>query len=440
MAASVSTSSQPRHLAERAAVGRGRQHDALVLRRDAARSTSIASEACGARRACRPSGPRRWRAGAGCRTRSRRRSRPGRWPAAAGPTRRRPGMPGPAVQRSVARTAAAAIGDVRAHAHRRHLAIVAYPPVPWHERAGPAPRSSRKSPDSRLTCSRATMPRDAAFRLPRRPGASDGCSRAHRRRSASTTTRNGWASPWAPRCTARPPGRELADDIGGGPPRAWSAMVVCLEDSVADADLAGAELNAVDQLRELAAGGPTTAADDLRPGAHGRADPDARRRARRRTPTCSPASSCRSSPRRTARVSSTRSSPPATSIGRRLLVMPVLESAELSLRRDAARAACSARDGCWTSTATHVPAVRVGATDLSAAYGLRRARDFTVWDVRVVADVIAAVVNVFGRVDGQATSSPGRCGSTSRRPSGCSSRSCASHRSSPTRSARCAPS
>jgi citrate lyase beta subunit len=45
-----------------------------------------------------------------------------------------------------------------------------------------------------------------------------------------------------------------------------------------------------------------------------------------------------------------------------------------------------------------VPAIRVGATDLSAAYGLRRARDLTVWDVRVVADTIGAVVNVFGRV------------------------------------------
>jgi citrate lyase beta subunit len=46
-----------------------------------------------------------------------------------------------------------------------------------------------------------------------------------------------------------------------------------------------------------------------------------------------------------------------------------------------------------------VPAVRVGATDLSGAYGLRRARELTVWDLRVVADVISAVVNVFGRAD-----------------------------------------
>src|SRR5262249_52561292 len=47
-----------------------------------------------------------------------------------------------------------------------------------------------------------------------------------------------------------------------------------------------------------------------------------------------------------------------------------------------------------------VPAVRIGATDISGAYGLRRSRDLTVWDVRVVADVISAVVNIFGRVEG----------------------------------------
>ncbi|MGI4896498.1 MAG: HpcH/HpaI aldolase/citrate lyase family protein, partial [Janthinobacterium lividum] len=47
-----------------------------------------------------------------------------------------------------------------------------------------------------------------------------------------------------------------------------------------------------------------------------------------------------------------------------------------------------------------VLAVRTGATDLSAAYGLRRPRGSTVWDVRVVADVLGDVINVLGRADG----------------------------------------
>ncbi len=48
----------------------------------------------------------------------------------------------------------------------------------------------------------------------------------------------------------------------------------------------------------------------------------------------------------------------------------------------------------------HVLAVRIGATDMSAAYGLRRSRDHTVYDVGLVRDVISDVVNVFGRADG----------------------------------------
>ena len=45
-------------------------------------------------------------------------------------------------------------------------------------------------------------------------------------------------------------------------------------------------------------------------------------------------------------------------------------------------------------------AVRIGATDLSAVYGLRRPPELTIYDVRIVADVIADVVNVLGRQDG----------------------------------------
>lgn len=47
-----------------------------------------------------------------------------------------------------------------------------------------------------------------------------------------------------------------------------------------------------------------------------------------------------------------------------------------------------------------VPGVRIGATDLSGLWGLRRTRDFTVYDLKVVADVVADIVNVLGRADG----------------------------------------
>lgn len=41
--------------------------------------------------------------------------------------------------------------------------------------------------------------------------------------------------------------------------------------------------------------------------------------------------------------------------------------------------------------------IRLGATDMSSAFGLRRSRDLTIYNVKVVADIIGDVVNIFGR-------------------------------------------
>lgn len=51
--------------------------------------------------------------------------------------------------------------------------------------------------------------------------------------------------------------------------------------------------------------------------------------------------------------------------------------------------------------------VRVGATDMSSAFGLRRSRDLTIYNVKVVANIIGDVVNIFGRPnDGWVISGP----------------------------------
>ena len=47
-----------------------------------------------------------------------------------------------------------------------------------------------------------------------------------------------------------------------------------------------------------------------------------------------------------------------------------------------------------------VLAVRLGATDLCALYGLRRSPDLSIYDVKVISGLIADVVNVLGRADG----------------------------------------
>jgi citrate lyase beta subunit len=45
----------------------------------------------------------------------------------------------------------------------------------------------------------------------------------------------------------------------------------------------------------------------------------------------------------------------------------------------------------------HVLAVRIGATDLCGLFGLRRDRDLTIYDLSVVRECIADIVNVCGR-------------------------------------------
>ncbi|MCL6669495.1 HpcH/HpaI aldolase/citrate lyase family protein [Streptomyces panaciradicis] len=85
--------------------------------------------------------------------------------------------------------------------------------------------------------------------------------------------------------------------------------------------------------------------------------------------------------------------------GRRLFGMPVLETPELMYREtrvDAlesiARSVEKYRD--------RVLALRLGVTDFCSSYGLRRAPDMTAYDVQIIASVIADVVNMLGRADG----------------------------------------
>ncbi|WP_415971665.1 HpcH/HpaI aldolase/citrate lyase family protein [Rhodococcus sp. 077-4] len=85
--------------------------------------------------------------------------------------------------------------------------------------------------------------------------------------------------------------------------------------------------------------------------------------------------------------------------GTRLFAMPVLESPEVVHRetRDAELVAIRELLGGYRDM---VLAVRIGATDMCGNFGIRRDRDLTIYDVRVVADVISAIVNHLGRNDG----------------------------------------
>jgi citrate lyase beta subunit len=177
------------------------------------------------------------------------------------------------------------------------------------------------------------------------------------------------------------------------------SSVLCLEDAIADAELPWAEENLVSQLRRLGshgggAGAPLTfvrvrTAEQIpdlveRLGAdaalltgfvlpkfeaeNGRGFFEALHAARDRS-------------------------------GVPLLAMPVLESPRL-IHRESRLATLTGIAQLLAEQRDVVLAVRIGATDLSAVYGLRRDPDLTIYDIRIVAELISDVVNVLGRADG----------------------------------------
>jgi citrate lyase beta subunit len=196
-------------------------------------------------------------------------------------------------------------------------------------------------------------------------------------------------------CPATRP--QLARDIARRAAAGVVSMVVCLEDSVPDGELHRAERNAVAQLRELARSGAA------RPLLFVRV------RSVEQIPMLVAALGEHvdvltgfvvpkfGEENGAAYLDEVVAASQA--VGRRLLVMPVLETAEIAYVESRISALHAARR-LVDKYREFVPAVRVGATDLSGAYALRRAREFTVWDIRVVADAVSAVVNVFGRAGG----------------------------------------
>ncbi|RPK85319.1 MULTISPECIES: HpcH/HpaI aldolase/citrate lyase family protein [Streptomyces] len=210
----------------------------------------------------------------------------------------------------------------------------------------------------------------------------------------------------------------LADDVLKQAGRGVVSMVLCLEDSIDDAEVTDAEANLIRQFAALAA--RDTDPEPALPGPGGAGS--------------TPGVACADVPllfirvREPAQITdlvrrlgdSVRMlsgfvlpkfteergrqflealAEAETACGRRLFAMPVLESPELlhletrgETLRGIARSVDKYRD--------RVLALRLGVTDFCSAYGLRRSPDMTAYDVHIVASVIADVVNVLGRADG----------------------------------------
>ncbi|MGK5446342.1 HpcH/HpaI aldolase/citrate lyase family protein [Streptomyces radiopugnans] len=194
----------------------------------------------------------------------------------------------------------------------------------------------------------------------------------------------------------------LADDVLKQARRGVVSMVLCLEDSIDDAEVPGAEENLVRQFAELAAAVP--AAGSTEP-------PLLFVRVREPAQITSLVRRLGSSTRLLSgfvlpKFTEERGIPFLEALtaaeadcGRRLFAMPVLESPDLlhletrvETLTGIARTVDKYRD--------RVLALRLGVTDFCSAYGLRRSPDMTAYDVQIVASVIADVVNVLGRADG----------------------------------------
>ncbi|CAL9580661.1 hypothetical protein SUDANB111_05028 [Streptomyces sp. enrichment culture] len=190
----------------------------------------------------------------------------------------------------------------------------------------------------------------------------------------------------------------LADDIVKQAGNGVVSMVLCLEDSIGDADVAAGEENLVRQFADLAA----------RPGA----EPPLLF-IRVRTPEQIPDLVRRLGPAGRLlsgfvlpKFTEERGIPFLEALtaaesagGRRLFAMPVLESPELLYRESRVETL----EGIFRAVDKYrdrVLALRLGVTDFCSSYGLRRAPDMTAYDVQVVASVIADVVNMLGRADG----------------------------------------
>lgn len=190
----------------------------------------------------------------------------------------------------------------------------------------------------------------------------------------------------------------LADDIVKQAGLGVVSMVLCLEDSIDDADVVAGEENLVRQFADLASRRDARLPLLFIRVRHPEQIPDLVRRLGPSVRLLSGFVLPKFTEERGIPFLEALTGAEAAS-GRRLFAMPVLESPELLYRESRVetlegilRAVDKYRD--------RVLALRLGVTDFCSSYGLRRPPDMTAYDVQIVASVIADVVNMLGRADG----------------------------------------
>ncbi|KAF6570261.1 HpcH/HpaI aldolase/citrate lyase family protein [Paenibacillus sp. FSL M8-0228] len=77
--------------------------------------------------------------------------------------------------------------------------------------------------------------------------------------------------------------------------------------------------------------------------------------------------------------------------------LPILESSKIIYRESRWKELLSIKE-ILDEYQEYVLNVRIGATDFSSLYGLRRSPDITIYEIAVIRDCIADIINLFGRV------------------------------------------
>lgn len=189
----------------------------------------------------------------------------------------------------------------------------------------------------------------------------------------------------------------LTEDIRKRASRGVASMVICLEDAIPSAQVPAAETNTIEQLRAY------RDSDDEPPLLFVRVrKPEQIWDLSQRLGEATDVLAGFVLPKFTGELGErflemlTKAS---ANVGHRLLGMPVLESADIIHRESRVESLTRIRHMLEASREQTL-AVRIGATDLCSAYGLRRPRGMPIYEIRLVADAIADIVNILGRADG----------------------------------------
>ncbi|EMF46039.1 Citrate lyase beta chain [Planococcus halocryophilus Or1] len=187
-----------------------------------------------------------------------------------------------------------------------------------------------------------------------------------------------------------------------------TTLIICLEDAVADTELEQAEKNAISEFKKLEeasaeqlAAGPILFLRIRTPDQLDKLIKNAGTALSVITgivfPKCSPD---------TLPLFFEALNRASEAAGRKLYALPLLETKEV-LYSESREQTLAELYKIIQSEAERILTVRVGATDFSSLYGLRRPAERTIYDVHIIRDCLIAILNQFGRSeDGFTVSGP----------------------------------